>query len=95
MAAGFSRAVVPPENAAEAALVPGIQVVSATSLTALLDWLKVTGGGDDGTAMVQSRGMRILEPGIALAAAESVQPAPGQAGRRVAEHGMGIVSGGA
>ncbi len=39
VAAGFHRAVVPPENAAEAALVPGIQVVAAANLTALLDWL--------------------------------------------------------
>src|SRR5258707_8518333 len=44
-AAGFSRAVVPPENAAEAALVPGIEGVSAASLTALLGWLNLTQGG--------------------------------------------------
>jgi magnesium chelatase family protein len=39
-AAGFRRAVVPPENAAEALLVPGIEVVSAPTLGALIDWLR-------------------------------------------------------
>jgi magnesium chelatase family protein len=38
-AAGFSRVVTPPENLAEAALVPGVQVVAPATLAALLDWL--------------------------------------------------------
>src|SRR5215472_10157840 len=39
-AAGFSRVVVPPDNAAEAALVPGMKVVTAPSLRGLLLWLR-------------------------------------------------------
>jgi len=39
-AAGFARAVVPPENAPEALLVPGMQVTSAPTLGALIDWLR-------------------------------------------------------
>jgi magnesium chelatase family protein len=39
-AAGFERAVVPMENATEAALVPGMQVVAAPSLGAVIDWLR-------------------------------------------------------
>ncbi|MGH3300740.1 MAG: magnesium chelatase domain-containing protein, partial [Streptosporangiaceae bacterium] len=39
-AAGFGRVVVPPENAAEALLVPGMQVICAPSLRALIDWLR-------------------------------------------------------
>ena len=77
-AAGFSRAVVPPENAAEAALVPGIQVVAAASLSALLDWLKLVRGGELGGIPAQCTGVRVLEPGDA-ADAEPVPPAPGQA----------------
>jgi magnesium chelatase family protein len=38
-AAGFERAVVPPENAPEALLVPGMQVISAPTLRVLIDWL--------------------------------------------------------
>jgi magnesium chelatase family protein len=38
--AGFERAVVPVENAPEALLVPGLQVVSAPTLSALIDWLR-------------------------------------------------------
>ncbi len=37
-AAGFRRAVVPPDNAAEAALVPDLQVISSPSLRALIGW---------------------------------------------------------
>jgi magnesium chelatase family protein len=39
-AAGFERAVVPPDNAPEALLVPGMQVISAPTLSALIDWLR-------------------------------------------------------
>jgi magnesium chelatase family protein len=39
-AAGFERAVVPPENTPEALLVPGIEVISAPALSALIDWLR-------------------------------------------------------
>jgi magnesium chelatase family protein len=78
--AGFSRAVVPPENAAEAALVPGIQVVSAVSLATLLDWLKLTEAGVPAATAAMSTGVRVLEPGASRAVAESAATsAPGQA----------------
>jgi magnesium chelatase family protein len=38
--AGFERAVVPVDNASEATLVPGMQVVAAPSLGAVIDWLR-------------------------------------------------------
>ena len=78
VAAGFTRAVVPPDNAVEATLVPGIQVVSAANLRALLDWLRLTDGDDLGCAAGCVAGVRIVEPGAALAVEESAQPAPGQ-----------------
>ncbi|HEU5416208.1 MAG TPA: ATP-binding protein [Streptosporangiaceae bacterium] len=39
-AAGFGAIAVPPENAGEAALVPGLRVLSAPTLGALLAWLR-------------------------------------------------------
>ena len=39
-AAGFSRVVVAQANAAEAALVPGLRVLGATTLGGLLSWLR-------------------------------------------------------
>jgi magnesium chelatase family protein len=77
-AAGFSRAVVPPQNAAEATLVPGVQVVAAANLGALVDWLKLTEGDDPDGAAVSVAGVRIADAGAALAAAGAGQPAPGQ-----------------
>jgi magnesium chelatase family protein len=74
---------VPPENAAEAALVPGIQVVSAASLTALLAWLKLTQGGALAGIAAECTGVRVLEPGD-VADAAPVPSAPGQ-GRDLAD----------
>ena len=42
-AAGFARVIVPAGNAAEAALVPGIQVIGSPSLAAVLAWLRGDG----------------------------------------------------
>jgi magnesium chelatase family protein len=39
-ATGFGRVVVPPENAPEALLVPGMEIVSVPSLGALVGWLQ-------------------------------------------------------
>ena len=50
-AAGFGGVVVARANASEAALVPGLQVVSAPTLAALLTWLR--GGPPDGGAAVE------------------------------------------
>jgi magnesium chelatase family protein len=41
---GFATAMVAVENAAEAALVPGMRVIAAGSLTAAADWLRGTPG---------------------------------------------------
>jgi magnesium chelatase family protein len=72
-AAGFGRAIVAPENVAEAGLVPGMQVLSAPSLSALLRWLR----GDPG----ESAGdVRVLEPGDGLTAAGLCSLAQGAAG---------------
>jgi magnesium chelatase family protein len=50
-AAGFRRVIVPPENVEEAALVPGMQVISAPNLTALVGWLSGTGSQHEGSAV--------------------------------------------
>src|SRR5260370_37416958 len=41
--AGFGRVVVPVENAAEAALVPAVRVVSVPTLSGLIGWLRAGG----------------------------------------------------
>ncbi len=77
--AGFGRAVVSPQNAAEAALVPGIEVVSAASLGALLDWLKLTEIGVSVGTATQATGVDVLEPGAGPSAPAPVPPASGHA----------------
>ncbi len=62
-AAGFTRVVVPPENAAEALLVPAIQAISARSLRALIDWLRGELSASPGPDV------QVLESGAGLAAA--------------------------
>ena len=42
--AGFGTVMVAEQNAAEAALVPGVRVIAACSLTAAADWLRGTPG---------------------------------------------------
>jgi magnesium chelatase family protein len=60
-AGGFEVIAVPPENAAEAALVPGLRVLSTPTLAALLAWLR-----DDDPAAGSAAGppARLVEPGI-------------------------------
>jgi magnesium chelatase family protein len=58
--AGYSRIVVPTQNMPEAALVPGVRVVGAASLSALIDWLR--GGGHGGSGP----GVRVLDSGEGL-----------------------------
>jgi magnesium chelatase family protein len=41
---GFARVMVAEQNAPEAALVPGVRVIAASSLTAAVDWLRGTPG---------------------------------------------------
>jgi len=69
-AAGFSRAVVPLQNAAEAALVPSMQIVSAPTLSSLIEWLA------DGRSGVPASGVEVLESGSGLAPpAQEIDPA--------------------
>jgi magnesium chelatase family protein len=61
VAGGFSRVVVPVENAAEAALVPEVRVVAAATLSGLIDWLS---GGD----AAPGSGVQVVDSGAGLAA---------------------------
>jgi magnesium chelatase family protein len=58
--AGFERVVVPVANAAEAALVPGMEVVAAPTLSAVLDWLR------DDQAPGSDEAVQILDSGAGL-----------------------------
>jgi magnesium chelatase family protein len=60
--AGFRRVVVPLENAAEAALVPAVRVVSAATLSGLIGWLRAGGPGTPGW------GVQVVDSGAGLAA---------------------------
>jgi len=48
--AGFGTVLVSAQNAAEAALVPGVRVIAAGSLAAAADWLRGTPGRHDGVS---------------------------------------------
>ncbi len=71
-AAGFGRAVVPPENASEALLVPGMEVISGPSLGALVGWLR----GEPSASPREGPAVQVLEPGAGLAPAAAVPPGP-------------------
>jgi magnesium chelatase family protein len=58
--AGFGRAVVPAQNAAEAALVPSMRVISAEALGPVIDWLRAGDPDDSGL------GVRVLDSGAGL-----------------------------
>jgi magnesium chelatase family protein len=58
--AGFGRAVVPMRNAAEAALVPSMHVISAEALGPLIDWLRI--GDPDASGL----GVQVLDSGGGL-----------------------------
>jgi magnesium chelatase family protein len=70
-AAGFGAVAVPEENAPEACLVPGMRVVAAPSLGALLAWLRgpvrKAAGGDRGAERGSGEpgGVRVFEEGSA------------------------------
>src|SRR6202046_5023545 len=70
-AAGFGAVAVPEENAPEACLVPGMRVVAAPSLGALLAWLRgpvrSAGGGARGAERGSGEpgGVRVFEDGSA------------------------------
>jgi magnesium chelatase family protein len=65
--AGFGGAVVPRQNAAEAALVPSMRVISAETLGALIDWLRFGDLEESGS------GVQVLQSGSGL-------PVPSPAG---------------
>jgi magnesium chelatase family protein len=71
-AAGFGRVVVPVENAAEAALVPAVRVVSAPTLSGLVGWLRAGGPDEPGW------GVQVVDSGAGLAALapEAASPSP-------------------
>jgi magnesium chelatase family protein len=52
-ASGFRQVAVPRANAAEAALVPGLRVFSATSLRGLLSWLRGDPEAEDSVQMTE------------------------------------------
>ena len=57
---GFARVMVAEQNAAEAALVPGLRVIAAGSLTAAADWLRGTPGLRGGPPAAEFEGGREL-----------------------------------
>jgi magnesium chelatase family protein len=84
-AAGFGRAVVPPENAAEALLVPGLQVVSASSLGALVGWLRGD-PGDEVEVLDSGPGRTPARAGSAVTGTRDLADVAGQpVARRAAE----------
>jgi magnesium chelatase family protein len=75
--AGFKRAVVPVQNAAEACLVPGMQIVAAPNLAATIDWLRADPGDESGP------GVRVVDSGAGLTPAGA--PHPSTTGRDLAD----------
>ena len=53
---GFGKVMVAAQNAAEAALVPGVRVIAADSLTEAVDWLRGVPGCDGHPAAVEYQG---------------------------------------
>ena len=68
-ASGFRRVAVPRANAAEAALVPGLEVLGAGTLGALLGWLR------DGPAAEAADPVQVIEGGTAPGGEQARQPA--------------------
>ena len=80
-AAGFCRAVVPAENAPEAALVPSMEVVSAPTLSMLIDWLR----DPDRSSLAGTGGVEVVDSGPGLAALPSGTQAASSSARDLAE----------
>jgi magnesium chelatase family protein len=64
---GFGTVLVAGQNAAEAALVPGVRVIAAASLTAVADWLRGTPGlrGGLSAAEFERAAPGVAQPGLA------------------------------
>jgi magnesium chelatase family protein len=71
-AAGFDQVVVPQDNAAEAAIVPGMRVIAMPSLRAVLLWIR------DGAPAVTFEGAQEFSPGRRLRRLPEPGPAAGQ-----------------
>jgi magnesium chelatase family protein len=82
-AAGFGRVVVPQENMAEAALVPGMRIVAPANLAALLAWLRCK------RTTSQDPAVLVVESGEGLASAPTAS-AVGGGQRRVAPAQPGL-----
>jgi magnesium chelatase family protein len=59
--AGFGQVMVAGQNAAEAALVPGVHVVAVSSLTGAADWLRGTPGLRDNVPVTELEGGQLPE----------------------------------
>jgi magnesium chelatase family protein len=60
---GFSTVMVAEQNAPEAALVPGVRVIAASSLATATDWLRGTPGLRSGPAAAEFKGYRSFPDG--------------------------------
>ncbi|MGH3397887.1 MAG: YifB family Mg chelatase-like AAA ATPase [Streptosporangiaceae bacterium] len=91
-AAGFQRIAVPPENAAEAALIPELEVLSAPTLSALLAWLRGQERPDgDGAWLVDKECLADAEAAAtAQAAASPGATRSGAAGAAGVAGGQGL-----
>jgi len=63
--AGFAKIMVAEQNAAEAALVPGLRVIAANSLTGAADWLRGTLGLHTGALVTEFAGGQEIPRGRA------------------------------
>jgi magnesium chelatase family protein len=70
---GFGTVMVAEQNAAEAALVPGVQVIAASALTAAADWLRGTPGLHGGQPAIRVQGT-LVKPPVRDQAAPSADP---------------------
>ena len=57
---GFTRFMVAEQNAPEAALVPGVRVIAASSLSCAADWLRGTPGLHGGSPVAEFKGGQVL-----------------------------------
>ncbi|MBO0835413.1 MAG: YifB family Mg chelatase-like AAA ATPase [Actinobacteria bacterium] len=75
-AAGFGRVVVAPQNAPEALLVPGMEVISVPTLTALIGWLRRESPADPGQVV------QVLDSGTGVTPAALADGGSGAPGAR-------------
>jgi magnesium chelatase family protein len=79
--AGFARVVTPPDNLAEAALVPGLQVVGPPNLAALVAWLR---DGSTPAGPGAAGAVRVLRSGAGLTAVPADGGQAAEGGERAA-----------